>query len=298
VVLGLSEALINASLSTSPSVRTPLYSSAAKLAREDSISEMLADSSDPFLLKVIPVFKKLAGANKQLIVISKSASRTVEARPKKDEASARAYTLNNQLVLAQENLNKANEDFLERLRETARDQSPASLVELLNMAAAVASSTSFLVNCCKAVTIELAGRDLFKQVLQATRTVRDALTLAIDSIKDGIPPPQLIAHLPEAEKKLQAAVTTVKQSTMQLVTAQATIVGDNFVSAARKQEILGASFRHVMGFPFSACHTRHTHHDTHSLTHLRSLSQERYERLWRHRQNCCGCASRVKARKS
>lgn len=240
VVLGLSEALINASLSTSPSVRTPLYSSAAKLAREDSISEMLADSSDPFLLKVIPVFKKLAGANKQLIVISKSASRTVEARPKKDEASARAYTLNNQLVLAQENLNKANEDFLERLRETARDQSPASLVELLNMAAAVASSTSFLVNCCKAVTIELAGRDLFKQVLQATRTVRDALTLAIDSIKDGIPPPQLIAHLPEAEKKLQAAVTTVKQSTMQLVTAQATIVGDNFVSAARKQEILGA----------------------------------------------------------
>jgi hypothetical protein len=241
---------------------------------------MLADSSDPFLLKVIPVFKKLAGANKQLIVISKSASRTVEARPKKDEASARAYTLNNQLVLAQENLNKANEDFLERLRETARDQSPASLVELLNMAAAVASSTSFLVNCCKAVTIELAGRDLFKQVLQATRTVRDALTLAIDSIKDGIPPPQLIAHLPEAEKKLQAAVTTVKQSTMQLVTAQATIVGDNFVSAARKQEILGASpdgFS-LLGIPHTT--TRHDHTTRHD-THLRSL----------HRSGTSGCGS-------
>lgn len=211
-----------------------------RLAREDSISEMLSDASDPFLLKVIPIFKRLAGANKQLIVIAKYATRSVESRPaKKDDAAARAHTLNNQLVLAQENLNTANEEFLERLRETAREQTPLSVVELLNRVVAVASSTSFLVNCVKAVTIELAGRDLYKQVLLATRTVRDAILSVIESIKDGAPPPQLINHLPEAEKKLLAAAATVKQSTMQLVTAQAAIVGENFVSAVRKQEVLG-----------------------------------------------------------
>lgn len=214
----------------------------SRLAREDSISEMLADASDPFFVRVIPILRKLAGANKQLIVVSKYATRSVEGRPnKKDEYAARLHTLNNQLLLAQDDLNTNNEQFQERLRDTAREQSPSSLIELINRAAEVASSSSFLVNCCKAVTIELAGRELFKQVLLATRTVRDALISAVESIKDGIPPPQLIPHLPDAEKKLLSAITAIKQSTVQLVTAQAGIIGEKFISNVRKQEILGKS---------------------------------------------------------
>jgi hypothetical protein len=66
---------------------------------------------------------------------------------------------------------------------------------------------------------------------------------------------------------------------MQLVTAQATIVGDNFVSAARKQEILGTSRDgfSLLGIPHTTNDTTTRHDTTH--THLRSL----------HRSGTSGC---------
>jgi len=237
------------------------------LSREDSISDML---SDPFLQRVLPAFKKLAGSNKQLIVVCRYASRSAESRREQSskkssssssssslssacsasgalsaEALARVQTLNNQLELVKESFNKVNEDFLERIRDSARDSATQQqVVDLFNMVTQVANSASFLVNCCKAVTIELSERDLFKQVLQATRTIRDALLLTIESFKESPtppPPPQVTPQLMnETEKKLLAAFTTVKQSTMQLVVAQAAVIGDTFVPFFRKQEILGA----------------------------------------------------------
>lgn len=211
--------------------------------REDSLSELLKEAGDQYGKAFALACKKFSTANKQLIVVAKHATEPAaspqNAKKKDKRKDSMALTLLNlgtQLREAKTMLETANAALDVDLRGLSATFDDASVSKVVVALGTTAKATTFLINSCKAMVLEKTDVDLYKQVLTATRTIRDAIALCAETLAQA---PMYLQNA-TVKNQVEGAVRTVKQSLAQLVMTQAQQTGERLVSGQRRCELLAA----------------------------------------------------------
>ena len=158
-----------------PRVKTvPQTQQKGKGPRQFSAPEL---SVEELVDKIFEALKKFCNANKQIIVVSKSAETKIDSSSHPSKESGKAN-----LLIGRDNLTGTNTNYDAKIKSGMKSSNKTIDIILENLQGIidVASSAYFLMSILKTNTIEFGDESLFKQSLTSITTSRDSIQSLVD----------------------------------------------------------------------------------------------------------------------